>query len=103
MFCCAGLAGLIESAGDRGIAALVYKTSNGFRFSIQSRAVSIEHQDWVLSLKPPLPGTFNVSCNIGMRYCPFCGTKLETLINSKNKKSFEELAEKHRQIDNAPY
>jgi hypothetical protein len=44
MFCCDGLKRLIENAGQQGMSVLVYQTSLGFRFDVQSRAFSREDE-----------------------------------------------------------
>jgi hypothetical protein len=105
MFCCVGLENLIGNAGQRGISVLVYERPGGFLFSLQGRAVTKDVETFLSQNPTPLPfeGNMDISANIGLSYCPFCGTKLQTLITSSTKKRFEALAEKHKEIDERPY
>jgi hypothetical protein len=48
MFCCSAFSNLVEGAGERGIAVLVYTRADEFRFAMQSRAVSILEQDQIV-------------------------------------------------------
>jgi hypothetical protein len=109
MFCCVGLKNLIGTAGQRGMSALVYKTPRGFRFNLQSRALSREAELYLTRVPTPLlplpiqgDKNMTVSVNIGLNYCPFCGTKLQTLVTWSTKKHFEALAEEHKKFDERP-
>ena len=109
MYCCDGFRNLIDNAGQRGMAALVHRTSDGFRFYFQSRAVS-KADDLVLS-KNPTPWAFpaqidpniTLAATITLNYCPFCGTKLQSLIRRPTKGAFEELARRHSTIYEPPF
>jgi hypothetical protein len=96
---------LIESAGQRGMSVLINQTSGGFRFSIQSRAVSSEDEALISGTPTPLPieGNMTISASIGLNYCPFRGTNLQKLVRSSTKKHFQALAEKHMSIDKCTY
>lgn len=92
MYCCAGLENLVGNAGERGIAVLVRVTKDGIRFVLQSRGVAHEDEG---KLQPmPLDINVNISCNVGLRYCPFCGRRLAELVES-DPKSFNELLDDH--------
>jgi hypothetical protein len=101
MFCCEGVKNLIGNAGQRGMSVLVYERPGGFRFNLQARAVSKEAELRFSQAPAPLPFEDNVSLatNIGLNYCPFCGTKLKALVTSSTQKQFEKLANEHKKID----
>jgi hypothetical protein len=105
MFCCIGLKNLIESAGQRGISVLVHERSGGFRFSLQSRAVSKEAEVLLSENPTPLPikGNVTLSANIGLNFCPFCGTNLQTLVTPLTRGRFEALAVEHKRFDERPW
>lgn len=54
MFCCVGLKNLIGTAGQRGMSILVSKTPRGFRFNLQSRALSREAELYLTRVPTPL-------------------------------------------------
>ena len=104
MFCCQGFQNLIGEAGQRGLAALVHSTPDGFRFYLESRAVS-KLEEIRLSQDPepwPQPRTVDehvtLSCAIQLIYCPLCGSKLQSLIKRSTRRAFEELAKSHMTI-----
>ena len=103
MVCCVGLKNLIGNAGQRGMSVLVYETPRGFRFNLQSRAISREAELHLTRVPAPLPieghNNMTISVNVGLNYCPFCGTKLQSLVSSSTKKHFEALAEEHKKFD----
>ena len=105
MFCCDGLNNLIGNAGQRGMSALVYERPAGFRFNLQARAVSKDVELRLSEAPTPLPieGNITLSVNIGLNYCPFCGTELKTLVTSSTRKRFETLADEHKKIDDPPW
>ena len=99
MFCCDGFKNLIGDAGQRGLSVLVYQTSAGeVRFSVQSRAISMEDELQLTQTPTPLPikGGMTISTNMDLNYCPFCGTKLRKLVTQATKKGFQALAQQHR-------
>jgi hypothetical protein len=105
MFCCDGLKNLIGNAGQRGMSALVYERSGGFRFNLQARAVSkeagLQYSQTPASL--PIEGNISLAINIGLNYCPFCGRELKMLVTSSTRKRFEALANEHKRIDERPW
>jgi hypothetical protein len=105
MFCCEGLKNLIGNAGQRGMSVLVYERPAGFRFNLQARAVSKEAELHYSQTPAPLPieGNIYLSINIGLNYCPFCGTELKTLVTSSTRKRFETLANEHKRFDDRPW
>ena len=59
---------------------------------LQSRGISFDDQSKV---KPvDIDVMINLHAEIGMRYCPFCGHLIETLIN-ENREFFSDLAKEH--------
>jgi hypothetical protein len=105
MFCCDGLKLLIQNAGQQGMSVLVYQTSLGFRFNIQSRAFTREDKILLMQPRTPLPikGNMSITANIGLGYCPVCGTKLQKLVTRSTIKQFQALAEQHKSFDQSLY
>ena len=105
MFCCRGLEILVDNAGLTGVAVLVYHISGEFIFNIQARSVSNEVESKLQDVPAVLHEEYHISIysNIGLNYCPFCGTRLQSLINSSTRKDFEALAKKHRKLYERPY
>ena len=97
IFCCSGFQHRVADAGQRGIAVLVVNTSQGIRFRLQSRGIAFEDESKIC----PMPGAadmrINVSCEMGLQHCPFCGHKLQDLVKA-SPKAFDELVEKHKQF-----
>lgn len=95
MFCCHGFKNLIENAGHRGLAAvvLVRYRGNKLGFLLQMRSVELEDEG-ALGPKHPLPVRLTISSSTGLRYCPFCGYRLEKLLK-QSPAAFEELSRKH--------
>lgn len=96
-FCCPGFQHRVADAGQRGVAVLVVNTPEGISFRLQSRGIAFEDEKKI----GPMPGApdmkINVSCEVGLQYCPFCGRRLQDLVKA-SPKAFEELADKHRQF-----
>jgi hypothetical protein len=106
MYCCKGLEILVDNAGSRGLSVLVYNTAGGFVFNIQARAISKESEEELLQSPTSLPldeKNVSIASNIGLNYCPYCGTHLQSLINPNTRKDFELLALRHKKIDPRPY
>jgi hypothetical protein len=105
MFCCDGLKRLIENAGQQGMSVLVYQTSLGFRFDVQSRAFSREDEILLMQPRTPLPikGNMSIRANMRLTYCPVCGTKLQKLVTRSTIKQFQALAEQHKSFYQSLY
>lgn len=92
MYCCTRLNELIHNAGSRGIAILVRNLSGVLSFVLQSRGIDIEDEDRTGRISGDVK--INLSCEIGIVYCPFCGTRLQDLI-AREPEFFAKLAESH--------
>jgi len=94
--CCTGLRNLLACAGERGMAAVVWLDSSSEpRLLLQSRGVSFDDQT---KLRPAdVDVKVNLSAEIGMRYCPFCGRLLEQLIND-HREYYRKLAMEHEKL-----
>lgn len=95
IFCCAGFKNRIEAAGGRGIAILANQTATGVIFLLQSRGIAFED---VKRIEPnsDLPDiTINVSYEVGLQYCPWCGRQLQELVDA-SPAAFEQLANNNR-------
>jgi hypothetical protein len=96
MFCCLGFRNFVSFAGERGPAILAHEYSSGLiRFVLQSRGVAFHDEG---KLKPiPIDIIINVSTIMGLRFCPFCGRNLETLVHD-SPDFFKELAREHKKF-----
>jgi hypothetical protein len=74
----------------------VWVDSGGeYRLLLQSRGVSFDDQ---AKLKPAdVDVMINLSAETGMRYCPFCGHDIQSLVD-ENRESFRELAKAHEKF-----
>ncbi len=92
-YCCTGLRNLVSCAGERGHAVVVWIDSGGEpRLLLQSRGLSFDDQS---KLTPAdVEVMINLSAEIGMRHCPFCGRLIEELVD-ENREFFVELSQKH--------
>ena len=101
IFCCPGFQHRITDAGQRGIAVIVIRTSDGIRFRLQSRGIAFEDERKIR----PVPDSPEIKINIaeecGLQYCPFCGRRLQELVEA-SPRPFEELVEKHKKFSIAP-
>lgn len=104
MACCIALESLMKGVAGRGISVLVRKHRNGFQLRLQFRSLSLI--DMRLLRKNPIPinNSFDVSIggSIVIRFCPFCGTDLERLIESDYDK-FNTLAQNHQYADHSDF
>jgi hypothetical protein len=91
---------LVNNASDRGISILIKKGPGEFRFYLHSCAVTKEDELLLAQhqLSLPTKGNLTLSCTTGLRYCPFCGTPLQTLVKVSSFRRFEALAEEHKKI-----
>lgn len=94
--CCTGFKNLLSHAGERGNAVVVWIDSGReLRFLLQSRGISYEDEP---KLKPAkMDVVINISAEIGMRYCPFCGRFLEELIK-RHRDFYANLAKEHAKL-----
>ena len=101
IFCCIGFQHLVTAAGQRGIAALVAKSTAGISFRLQARGIAFEDEEKL----GPMPGSpdikIHISSESGLQYCPICGQRLDDLV-TMNPKAFAELAEEHQKLHTFP-
>jgi len=93
MFCCQGLANLIANAGRRGLSVLVVKTSTGLNMMFQCRSIDVTDESKLV----PIPFDINLTCEIGLQFCPFCAAPIREAI-TKNLQAFAELADVHQML-----
>ena len=83
------------------MAILVHKTSNEIMFLLQSRGIALADVGRVKS-NPNAPDVkINLSSEIGLQYCPWCGRQLQELIKA-SQEAFEELAKRHKSFYMGP-
>jgi hypothetical protein len=94
MYCCNGFQNLVASAGKRGLSALAVEVTHGtIAFLLQSRGLA--SGDETLWKPVSIDLKINVCSETGIRFCPFCGRKLEELSNLASE-AFAEIAREHR-------
>jgi len=101
IFCCSGFQHSVEAAGQRGLAVLAHKTSSGIMFLFQSRGIAFEDVKKVGPNPSATDIKINVSFETGLQYCPWCGRRLQELIEI-SPEAFVELAEKHKKFYTGP-
>jgi hypothetical protein len=100
MFCCAGLENAVKRAGERGIAIILEKQGDRVRFLIQSRGVAKVDEEKLAEFcksKPELDLWINISAETGLKFCPWCGTRLQDVIDS-HQKEYVRLSEQHNDL-----
>lgn len=82
---------------------VTWRSADHRGFRLQTRALDADVEaaevERILSLPPDARGTANVALHtqIGIIFCPFCGSKLSRLIAS-NQNAFDALAADHAQF-----
>jgi hypothetical protein len=96
--CCWPLWGRLTATGERGLAVVVENDTDGFRFWVQSRGVDFSEERRIqVDPGPPLHFGINVVSSGRIRYCPWCGTRLDELA-AEAPEAFAQLAVAHRQF-----
>lgn len=101
-FCCPGFQHRIADAGQRGIAVLVINTSEGIQFWLQSRGIAFADEKKISPVPSAPDMQINVSCEIGLQFCPFCGRKLVELVSAAPE-AYAALASKHSKFYSYSY
>ena len=95
MFCCPGFENHVKQAGTRGLAILVNDTSGRLSFEFQSRGVAYKDEG-----KLPLSDkdlTINISASVGFRFCPWCGSDTDELLNVA-REYLADVGKRHRKM-----
>jgi hypothetical protein len=91
-FCCNRFKELIDRAGQRGSAIVVARNGqNPLKFRLQSRGVA--HENEVDATRISTQIIINISAQQAIEYCPYCGTRLQELLDA-TPVEYEELAVK---------
>jgi hypothetical protein len=99
-FCCQPFKELIDRAGQRGLAAVVHRYgANPLKFLLQSRGIA--HEDVVEPKEVSTRIVINIQTLKRIDYCPFCGTRLQELLDA-TPAEYEELAVKHHPFVTMP-
>ena len=88
------LEALLAGAGDQGLAALVKASGTRFVLVLQARGIGFGHEHLVAADPSPRDRIWKVSESRGMRFCPFCGERIERVV-ARSPGRFEELARDH--------
>lgn len=101
-YCCYGSQNMFRNVGQRGIALIVRLNFEGDpRIALQSRGVDFDEIP-VLERSPVREFSINVACEIGVRFCPFCGARFEDVIR-RNPEFYLDLAKVHEKYRNGPF
>jgi hypothetical protein len=96
MFCCEGFRNLASLAGQRGLAILVRENFEGkMIFVFQSRGIAFD--DVAKWKAVPIDIMINVDAVVGLRFCPFCGRKVEQLVQ-ESPEFFRDLMLEHKKF-----
>lgn len=96
--CCAPFQGLIDSAGERGLSAIVVPGPKGPQVRIQSRACDHAQQADVRATRSTSGGLVNLLTQTGLKYCPHCGTRISKMVK-RNREYFDRLVVEHRKFE----
>lgn len=100
--CCHGSQNMFREVGQRGVALIVRLNFEGDpRVALQSRGVDFDEIP-VLESSPVREFSINVACEIGVRFCPFCGSRFEDVIR-RNLELYLDLAKTHEKYRLGPF
>jgi hypothetical protein len=94
MFCCYPLQNVLSGAGERGLSAVVVSSPEGLIFMLQSRGIDFGTENKLGLIPSELELFVNSSASFPIKFCPFCGKRLEDLV-SASLPEFQRLSEKH--------
>lgn len=97
--CCDALNWLISYAGKAGLSVVVRKLGDAPAFAIQARACHADQEGRFAHLPKgvELPQPLRIAVQTGIKYCPFCGTRLADLLDDRSVE-VSRLIEAHRQL-----
>jgi hypothetical protein len=99
--CCLEFQKLVDNAGNRGLSILVTGTPMGILCVLQSRGVAFSDHIAGIGWRDGIPKmSVNISSDVGIQYCPFCGCKIDTLVIDSPDVFFD-LAQEHRRYVSA--
>jgi hypothetical protein len=85
---------VLSVAGERGLSAVVASLPEGLFMMLQSRGVNFEDKEKIEGGTSGLSSFINLSETLAIKYCPFCGKRIEELVMSSHDE-FQVLSEKH--------
>lgn len=95
---------LVNSAGQKGISAIIERVENDYKLRLQFRIGSIAQIKCLWPALQALPmqnreeiGSLGLEWQVGIRYCPWCGTNLIQWISDYSS-VISELAEQHKSL-----
>jgi len=103
VFCCQGFGNLVSNVGERGMSVAISRKPGGFRFELQSRAVTKSGEDLLskqqarLTIEGDIGPNVTLSSAIVLSFCPFCGTSVRKLFSPSTLRSLSDLADRHRE------
>jgi len=98
--CCGPFGALVDEAGIRGLSIVASRVGQARGFRLQTRAFDAATEASEIARRRSLPVEYRgnakiaLHAQIGMRFCPFCGTDLQELIRA-NEPAFDELSARH--------
>ena len=98
MYCCDVLKGWISGAGEKGISVLARSEDEIRSFYLQARACDKDKEDLLKNIpKDCQIPRLGIVMQMGIQYCPFCGTLLKSLIGL-HEEEFDALAKAHESL-----
>jgi len=98
-YCCDNFKRWVQSAGVRGFSA-VAQSDCGYRFfCLQARGCDKQDEPKMKNIPKGLdiPNPLTIAMQVGIQYCPFCGTQLATFIAEAGDE-FQVLADANRPL-----
>ncbi len=84
--CCQNFKELMLNAGEKGFSAVPLHENDFLFFLLQYRSENVKVKEGIIKI-----------ADIGIKYCPFCGTELAEII-SNNQAYVAHLAKKNRSL-----
>lgn len=98
MTCCPGMTGLLQIAGERGLAVLACDSRSGPVFLLQGRACRRGDEKLIRGVKSDVPiENITLTESMNLSYCPSCGYSLQKLAREQPA-WFAELARLHSSL-----
>ena len=96
-YCCDPFFHALDNAGKKGFSIIASKENDDVFYYIQSRLCNFKDKDEFVAKFKSLPKPLGISIPMEMQkkieYCPFCGKRLDTMLQTFNPETMEILDE----------